>query len=397
MKTSTVPPTKPTRHRVMRFRLVAGAAVHADVAALAWVGYHIAFGGAAGEPADPAPEKAVAKTPVILLTGFEPFGKKKPPNPSWEGIKALDGRLWNGHKIVCKQVPVVWGEPLNHLQTYAALYEPVAIFAFGQGGKGAFSLETKASSRRGAHKDNNGDKPWEPVIAEDGPSTYHATIDYAEFIRRLYGKGYEIRISTTAGRYLCEEMLYSLEHLKATRLPEADVMFCHVPPLDSAIGERPVTAEYVQQFVEDVLETWYAVSQAEPAPEHKEIKEFIHKYFRTWSEQDMKGYESCFAPEAVIQHIDGQGRLTTTPRVPFIASQRDYHRTSPFKTTEVPETIDIRIEKKLARVVVFWKLTAGPRVEYGYDHFTLMQAGGGWRIVNLVFYVTPPPGKKAAE
>jgi ketosteroid isomerase-like protein len=117
----------------------------------------------------------------------------------------------------------------------------------------------------------------------------------------------------------------------------------------------------------------------------------IRRYFRTWSEQDIDGYNDCFAPDACVQYLDapGTGRLSTTPRAPFIASQRDYHRRSPHKTVEVPETIDVRFEENLARVVVHWKLTAGPRTEYGYDHFTLMRHGGNWRIVNLVFYTTP--------
>ena len=54
--------------------------------------------------------------------------------------------------------------------------------------------------------------------------------------------------------------------------------------------------------------------------------------------------------------------------------------------------MDIRFESKLARVVVYWKLTAGPKTEYGYDHFTLMKHEGRWRIVNLVFYVTKRSG-----
>src|ERR1051325_1201190 len=49
-----------------------------------------------------------ASRPVILLTGFEPFGKDRPANPSWEGIKELDGQTWNGYRLVCKQLPVIW-------------------------------------------------------------------------------------------------------------------------------------------------------------------------------------------------------------------------------------------------------------------------------------------------
>ena len=60
--------------------------------------------------------------------------------------------------------------------------------------------------------------------------------------------------------------------------------------------------------------------------------------------------------------------------------------TSP--AVEVPTSIDIRFEAKLARAVVAWKLTQGRRVETGYDHFTLIKLGGKWRIVNLVFYGT---------
>jgi len=121
----------------------------------------------------------------------------------------------------------------------------------------------------------------------------------------------------------------------------------------------------------------------------QEVKEMIVRYFRTWSNQDMKGYDDCFLPDASIQFIDPEGQVLTSSRRQFIASQRDYHLTAVHRATEVPDTIDIRFEEQLARVVVFWKLTAGPRKETGYDHFTLLKQDGNWRIVNLVFYVAP--------
>src|SRR5438874_1791077 len=68
-----------------------------------------------------------------LLTGFEPFSKEKPANPSWEGIKELDGRSWRRFQLVAKQLPCVWGAPLENLPTWIAEYQPVAVFSFGQG------------------------------------------------------------------------------------------------------------------------------------------------------------------------------------------------------------------------------------------------------------------------
>ena len=94
-----------------------------------------------------------AKLPVILLTGFEPFGSDRSPNPSWESIKTLDGREWKGYKLVCKQMAVVWASPRKQLEGWIAEHKPVAIFSFGQGGKGSFCLESKASNTRtGLHR-----------------------------------------------------------------------------------------------------------------------------------------------------------------------------------------------------------------------------------------------------
>src|SRR3954447_2507379 len=118
----------------------------------------------------------------------------------------------------------------------------------------------------------------------------------------------------------------------------------------------------------------------------QEVRDFVGRYFRTWSNQDMKGYDECFLSDAVVQFLDPRGFLETTPRRQFVAGQTEYHRTAQHRATEVPESIDIRFEGKLARAVVYWKLTAGPRVEYGYDHFTVLKHDASWKIVNLVFY-----------
>jgi pyroglutamyl-peptidase len=352
------------------------------------------------QSAGQAGDKTTPVRPVILLTGFEPFGEGRPPNPSWEAIKELDGREWRGYQLVCKQLPVVWGSPLEHLPGWVDQYHPVAIFSFGQGGPG-FTIESKASVERNDYEDNRGERPRTRTIVKDGPNEFRASINCEKLVDLLSEKGYPIRVSTRAGRYLCEEALYSLEYMKSTKHLEATVLFCHVPPLISKIRGKEATVGYVHQFVKDMLEAWYTVyhtktptgtaeeaNQGAKDPRYQEIKEFISRYFRTWSEQDMKGYDECFLPDACIQFIDSQDRLHTSARAGFVANQAEYHRTAPHKSVEVPEAMDIRFEAKLARAVVSWKLTAGPRTERGYDHFTLVKHEGKWRIINLTFYAT---------
>jgi hypothetical protein len=100
----------------------------------------------------------------------------------------------------------------------------------------------------------------------------------------------------------------------------------------------------------------------------------------------MDAYADCFHSDAVIQFVDASGRVRTQAKEPFCAEQRSVQSTSP--ATEVPTSIEIRFEARLARAVVAWKLTQGRRVETGYDHFTLIKLGGRWRILNLTFYGT---------
>ena len=121
-----------------------------------------------------------------------------------------------------------------------------------------------------------------------------------------------------------------------------------------------------------------------------DVRLMLEGYFRSWSRQDMERYARCFMPQAAVQVIDPAGRLGTMPLQPFLNSQKLAHKEAKTPLTETPEKIDVRFEGKLARAVVYWKLVDGEKVEYGYDHFTLMETAGGWRIANLIFYSEAP-------
>jgi hypothetical protein len=121
-------------------------------------------------------------------------------------------------------------------------------------------------------------------------------------------------------------------------------------------------------------------------PREADVRQMIEGYFRSWSRQDMDRYGRCFLPQAAVQVIDEAGRLGTMPLGPFLNSQKLAHKEAKKPLTETPERIDVRFEGKLARAVVYWKLVGDEKVEYGYDHFTLMETAGGWRIANLIFY-----------
>lgn len=196
--------------------------------------------------------------PVILLTGFEPFGDGRPPNPSWEGIRALDGQPWRGYQLAARRLPVVWGAPRKHLEPWLEELKPVAVFSFGQGG--GYKLEIHADNRRGDGQDNNGDRPPQREIVASGPATFAATINAKAIVDDLTKRDYRVGISREAGNYLCEECLYTLEYLKQRDQRQLDVLFCHLPPLK----EDKYEPADVERFVMALLEAWHATHIAAP-------------------------------------------------------------------------------------------------------------------------------------
>jgi pyroglutamyl-peptidase len=187
--------------------------------------------------------------PVILLTGFEPFGGRK-QNVSWEGARRLDGAEWRGHRIVAKELPVEWGAPPELLSKWIEELQPVAVFSFGQGG--GYALETRARNLRGKASDNRQQMPPHRETVEGGPESFAATIDAERLVAALAERNYRVKISGDAGNYLCEECLYSLEHLRSTKQLKMDVLFCHLPPLE----EGKYSALDAETFMRAMLESW---------------------------------------------------------------------------------------------------------------------------------------------
>lgn len=287
----------------------------------------------------------------------------------------------------------MWGQPLARLSVTFERLQPAAVFAFGQGGD--FALETRARARRGAASDNEGSVQAGTAIVAGGPEELSATADCAGLARMLTERGHHVRLSSNAGRYLCEETLYTLEHLKRSRAPRTYVLFSHVPSLAKTGGDL----KQIESYVSDVVDCWLAAyappagAVAGPAqavdPRTASVRAMIDRYFASWSNRQMDVYGSLFLPEAVIQQINPDGSVETARTREFVAAQTEYQRRRPAK--EAPVSVDIRFEQQLARAVVYWKLEAEGAVKYGYDHFTLLKAGNDWKILNLAFYEVQAP------
>ena len=175
-----------------------------------------------------------ARHPAIVFSGFEPFGGRD-RNASWtlagEIAKALP------HEVRALQIPVVWGAPLTAINNAKPL--PQVWIAFGEG-TAEFQIEILAHNQRGSYPDNQQAKPATPDIVSDAAPVLKQQAQVADLAAALTQAGFPTQVSQNAGRYLCEEMLYSLlyaqqQHPEALRL----VMFIHVPTLEQSIPVSP--------------------------------------------------------------------------------------------------------------------------------------------------------------
>ena len=170
----------------------------------------------------------------ILLTGFTPFDGRE-FNASWIAARTLVAAHRSEHILHSLCVPVRWGQTLPALVRAIAQWQPKCIIAMGEGTAGLFKIETLARNQRALRKDNDNLLPAHPLINPQGPKTRTASAPYSALHSNLSQLGYPIQLSSDAGAYLCEELLYNLESLKEQYATLRTVLFVHLPPFGSTL------------------------------------------------------------------------------------------------------------------------------------------------------------------
>ena len=197
--------------------------------------------------------------PVILLTGFEPFGGH-PANPSEEVAKALDGRAVGGAVVRSAILPVDHAAAGPRTARLVDELDPRAIVHLGlAGGRARIALERVALNVMDFDTpDNTGYCARnEPCVAA-GPPAYFATLPLAAMLEALLADGVPAYISNTAGTYLCNQTLYGTLHRLAERTQPARAGFIHLPLLPAMVAasglEQPsMDAALMVRAVEIVL------------------------------------------------------------------------------------------------------------------------------------------------
>ena len=178
--------------------------------------------------------------PIILLTGFEPFGGEE-INPSQEIVLALDGGIVHGHRIVGAILPVSFAATVPLLEDLLDRHRPALVLALGQaGGRSEMSLERVAINLIDARiADNDGLQPIDAAVIEAAPGAYFTGLPVKAIAQRLRELGIPVAASLSAGSFVCNQVFYTLAHLLATRHSQARGGFVHVPWLPQQAERHP--------------------------------------------------------------------------------------------------------------------------------------------------------------
>jgi pyroglutamyl-peptidase len=190
------------------------------------------------EPAEPRPapgealELAGTAEPVILVTGFEPFGSHA-HNPSQDLAKALEGRRVGGCLVTTAVLPVHHAEASRRVSVLLAELAPSAVVHLGLAeGRARLALERVALNLMDYRMpDNAGYRAEGEPCVPGGPAAHLSTLPLPEILAALVADGVPAYISNTAGTFLCNQVLYRTLHEIATRELPARAGFVHLPLL----------------------------------------------------------------------------------------------------------------------------------------------------------------------
>jgi len=177
--------------------------------------------------------------PTVLLTGFEAFGGDT-RNPSEEAVRALDGAVVAGHRVVARVLPCVFGVAREQLLQALVDVRPAVVICTGlAAGRLGLTVERVAINVDDARiPDNAGARPVDRPVRDGGPAAYFSTLPIKAIVREWRDAGLPGAVSQSAGTFVCNHVFYAL--MDALSSPSVPGMAqAGGPPDAPTIGGRP--------------------------------------------------------------------------------------------------------------------------------------------------------------
>jgi pyroglutamyl-peptidase len=163
-----------------------------------------------------------------IVTGFEPFGDYS-ENSSWEVARTVASCDVDGVEIVAVQLPVSFARVGGALRCAVEQHTPDLLIMLGQSSAtDRIRLERVALNLMdSAMGDNDGFKPNEEPIYDGEESALFTTLPIKHLRRAIDEQGISVKISNSAGLYVCNRIYY--EALRMCKERAMQAIFVHLP------------------------------------------------------------------------------------------------------------------------------------------------------------------------
>ena len=164
----------------------------------------------------------------VLITGFEPFGEYS-ENSSWAVAQRVASCGVEGAEVVAAQLPVSFVRVGEVLRSAIELHIPDLVIMLGQSAVAdRIKLERVALNMMdSANGDNDGTKPDEEPIYEGEESALFTSLPIKRLRSAIEAQGITVKISNSAGLYVCNRTYYEALRLCKERAMQA--IFVHLP------------------------------------------------------------------------------------------------------------------------------------------------------------------------
>lgn len=166
----------------------------------------------------------------LLLTGFGPFAEHS-TNPTEALVMSLNNRTINGYKIFSCILPVEYSKSINVLEELIEKIDPNVIINLGLAAdRSDITPELIAVNYQHSEtKDNAGTIRQFSKINPNGKESFFSTLPIKEMIDQLKQKNISAKLSSTAGTYVCNTVMYHC--LKRIQQDKRDCRsgFIHIP------------------------------------------------------------------------------------------------------------------------------------------------------------------------
>lgn len=165
----------------------------------------------------------------LLLTGFEPF-LDFTVNPTMKIVEELEGEVIGDYHVIGKILPVDFQSSGIRLLELIEEVKPDAVISLGlAAGRFKMTPERIAINVKDGAVDNEGHKPVDEPIREEGEEGYFSTLPIRKMVNRLIEAGLPADVSNTAGAYLCNNVMYEGLHYAKANKWDMPSGFIHMP------------------------------------------------------------------------------------------------------------------------------------------------------------------------